>query len=87
MPTTATTTLSSKGQVVIPEALREALDLRPGTQFVVVGERDVVMLKVIAPPRIGEFGTLVQRARHAAVTTGLRRKEVAAAVRAVRRGR
>src|SRR5690606_2270948 len=46
----ATTKLSSKGQVVIPEEIRERLGLKPGAQFVVVGDRDVVILKVIHQP-------------------------------------
>ena len=45
MAMVATTTLSSKGQVVIPEDVRKALGLEPGAQFVVMGEGDVVILK------------------------------------------
>ena len=45
----STTRMSSKGQVVIPEEVRTRLKLRTGTQFVVVGDRDVVILKAIAP--------------------------------------
>jgi AbrB family looped-hinge helix DNA binding protein len=41
----ATTRMSSKGQVVIPERIRQQLRLQAGTQFVVVGDRDVVILK------------------------------------------
>jgi AbrB family looped-hinge helix DNA binding protein len=39
-----TTTVSSKGQVTIPAALLRELDLRPGTQLLVVPVRDGVML-------------------------------------------
>ena len=46
----STTKLSSKGQVVIPEEVREAMGLEPGVQFVVVYEGDSIMLKVISPP-------------------------------------
>ncbi len=37
MESLATTKLSSKGQVVIPEEIRLRLGLKEGTQFVVVG--------------------------------------------------
>ena len=50
MQETATTKLSFKGQVVIPEEVRKRLRPEPGVQFVVVGEGDVVILKAIAPP-------------------------------------
>jgi AbrB family looped-hinge helix DNA binding protein len=36
MAASATTTMSTKRQVVIPEEIREQLGLGPGTQFIVV---------------------------------------------------
>lgn len=45
---------------MIPEEIRERLGLKEGAQFVVVGERDVVILKCIAPPAKEEFDALVQ---------------------------
>ena len=41
------TSLSVKGQVVIPKALREALGLRPGDKFVVTSEGDAVVLRPV----------------------------------------
>lgn len=81
----ATTRLSSKGQVVIPEEIRNRLGLRPGAQFVVVGDRDVVILKVIQTPEMAEFDELVGRARKAAKRAGRTKKDVDQAIRAVRR--
>jgi AbrB family looped-hinge helix DNA binding protein len=66
MPEAATTKLSSKGLVVIPEEIRDRLGLKPGAQFVVLGDRDVVILKVIQTPDMAEFDDLVGRARKAA---------------------
>ena len=62
MDKVATTKMSSKGQVVIPEEIRAALDLAPGVQFVVVGEGDVVILKRISPPSMSEFDQIVGEA-------------------------
>ena len=84
MATLATTSMSSKGQVVIPEAVRDALGLEPGAQFVVVGERDVVMLKIIARPSMTGFNTLITQARRAARRAGLKKSDVQAAVSKVR---
>jgi len=77
---TATTTLSSKGQVVIPEAIRSRLGLKTGVQFVVVADRDVVIFKVLDPPALSEFATLIGRARQAAKQVGLQPADLAKAV-------
>ena len=84
MSSIATTKLSSKGQVVIPEEIRERLGLKPGTQFVVLGDRGAVILKKISAPAIEQFDELVADARRAARKAGLRRSDITAAVKKVR---
>ncbi len=81
----ATTRLSSKGQVVIPEEIRERLGLKPGVQFVVIGDRDTVILKAIQKPDMSEFDDLVTRARKAAKQAGKRQADVQTTIRKVRR--
>jgi AbrB family looped-hinge helix DNA binding protein len=85
MADAATTTLSSKGQVVIPEAIRERLGLKTGAQFVVVADRDVVILKVLEPPALSEFAALSARARRAAKAAGLKKANVPRALKKMRR--
>lgn len=80
----ATTKLSSRGQVVIPDALRRRLSLEPGAEFVVLGEDDTIVLKRIRTPALHDFDTIVGRARQAARRAGLRRSDIAAAIEAVR---
>ncbi|MCX5760605.1 MAG: AbrB/MazE/SpoVT family DNA-binding domain-containing protein [Gemmatimonadetes bacterium] len=87
MSAAATTTLSSKGQVVIPEEIRERLGLKAGAQFVVVADRDVVIFKVLYPPALREFAPLVAKARQAAKRGGLRQTDIATAISKVRRAR
>ena len=87
MSDTTTTTLSSKGQVVIPEEIRSRLGLKPGAQFLVLGDRDVVILKVLQPPDKREFGVLLQQARLAAKQNGVKRVDIARAVETARRAR
>ena len=86
MGTLATNRMSSKGQVVIPESIRKRLDLKEGAQFLVVGEKDVVILKVVTPPDINEFDTLIKQARQQAKEVGLKPKDIRSAV-AQARGR
>jgi len=87
MPESSTTTLSSKGQVVIPEAIRNRLGLKTGAQFVVVADRDVVILKVLEPPALSDFAELSAQARRAAKAAGVKRGDVAKARAKVRRAR
>jgi len=80
----STTRMSSKGQVVIPEEIRTRLKLRTGTRFVVVGDRDVLILKTIAPLSMDAFDDLIKQAREQARKAGLKRSDVGAAVHKVR---
>ena len=85
MSNPSTTTLSSTGQVVIPEEIRDRLGLTPGTRFVVVAEGDVVVFKVLAAPEADEFAGLVAQARALARDEGLQVADVRRAVREARR--
>ena len=76
----ATTKMSSRGQVVIPEDIRRRLNLKRGCQFVVLGEDDVVIHKAISPPAMEEFDALIANARRQARASGLRRSDIAAAI-------
>lgn len=82
----ATTKMSSKGQVVIPEQIRKRLKLKAGSQFVVVGENGVVILKAISPPSMDEFDALIAEARRQGKAAGLKKSDVHAAL-AKARGR
>lgn len=83
----ATTKLSSRGQVVIPEEVRTRLGLEPGDRFVVVGEGDVVVLKALKPPRPEEFKKLLDEVQEAAREAGISAEDVERAIREVRAGK
>ncbi len=83
----STTKMSSKGQIVIPEEIRKRLGLKPGVQFVVVGDRDVIILKTVSAPPKEEFSDLLAEARKQARKAGMRRSDVAGAIAAVRKAR
>lgn len=80
----ATTRLSSKGQVVIPEDVRQRLGLKAGDQFIVVGEGDVVILKTISPPSMKDFDVLASKARSQARRAGMKPQDAAAAIKKAR---
>ena len=85
MSDVATTKMSSKGQVVIPEAIRERLNLKPGSQFVVLASEDAVILKTIEAPTVAQYDDLLRAARRAAREAGMKRSDIATAIKSVRR--
>ena len=80
----STTKLSSKGQVVIPESIRKKLHLKTGAQFVVVADKDVVILKNISAPSLDEFDSLIAKARKSAKEVGLKKADIKDAIAKVR---
>ena len=77
--------MSSRGQVVIPEEIRNKLGLKTGDRFLVIADNDVVILKSLISPSLGDFDYLIREARKQARITGLKRSDIANAVAKVRR--
>lgn len=84
MENMATTKMSSKGQVVIPEDIRRRLKLKSGARFIVMGEDDVVILKAIAPPSMREFDALIDEARKQAKASGVKQSDIRSAIASAR---
>jgi AbrB family looped-hinge helix DNA binding protein len=81
----ATTKMSSKGQVVIPEEIRDNLKLKEGDQFIVIGQGDTVILKSITPPSLSEFSDLMKEAARTAKSMGLKKSDLEKAIKKVRK--
>jgi len=84
MSSLSTTKMSSKGQVVIPEEIRKKLKLKPGAQFVVIGDKDVVIFKTISPPSIEEFDKLIADARKQVKQAGMKKSDIKDAINKIR---
>ncbi len=82
----ATTRMSSKGQVVIPENVRKRLGLKAGSEFVVVAGDDAVVLRPVTEPDMSQFDELLAEARRQARRAGLRKADITNAIRTVRAG-
>lgn len=87
MTTLATTRMSSKGQVVIPEDIRKALGLEVGARFVVMGDRDTVVLKRIGVPAKSELRAMLTKIRAQARRAGIKPSDIRDAIRHARRGK
>lgn len=72
--------MSSRGQVVIPERIREQLSLEPGAEFVVVAKGDALVLQRLSAPSWKEFDSLIREARRLARQAGLTPSDVKRAI-------
>src|SRR3990167_5845724 len=85
MSNLATTRLSSKGQVVIPEEIRVQMKLHTGDQFLVVAEKGVMILKIIQKPDMSRYQVLIAKTRKLAKSSGLSEQDIVRAIKAVRK--
>ncbi len=81
----AITSMSSRGQVVLPIALRKRLGLKEGTQFMVFSDEDNILLKPVKEPSINEFRTLLDKSRQWAESVGMTEEDITAAIAEVRK--
>ncbi|MEW5692394.1 MAG: AbrB/MazE/SpoVT family DNA-binding domain-containing protein [Candidatus Hydrogenedentota bacterium] len=79
------TKLSSKGQVVIPQKIREQMQLQEGENFIVFHEGDTIVLKTLEPPSFNNFDRLIAKARKFAKENKLKKSTIEDAIKSVRR--
>ncbi len=84
MNTLDVTTMSSKGQVVIPTGIRKELGLLTGAKLMVLTDGSNLLLKPVQTPKLQTFHTLIRRSRHYAKQVGLRKSALGKALRKVR---
>lgn len=80
----ATVELSSKGQILIPKKIRTKLNLKTGTQFVIVSEKDYVLLKAISQPSLKDFDDLLLNNHKIAEDLGVQDSDIEDAITKVR---
>ena len=81
------TALSSKGQIVLPKAIRDFLKIDAGAKFMVFSDGDSVLLKPIAPPDLSEFNSLMDAAADWAKQVGMTEDDITDAIKTVRKRR
>ena len=79
------TSLSSRGQVVIPQDIRDHLKLKTGEKFVVLGDEDTVILKKIKMPSFKNFDKLLRKTQEFAKKRGIKPSDVREAIKSVKR--
>ena len=84
MTTLEITRVSSKGQVVIPGAMRTRLGIKVGDKLAVITDGESVLMKPLETPKLAVFRRLIADSRAYAARTGLKRSEVPTAMRKIR---
>ena len=79
------TSMSSRGQVVIPQDVRSRMNLQEGEKFIVIGEHNTIVLKKIEPPSFKNFDKLLEKTRKFAKEKGITPKDVEEAIKRARR--
>lgn len=79
------TAVSSKGQVVLPKAIRDKLNLSAGSKLMVFSDGDNILLKPIVQPDISEFRGMMDAAQQWADEVGMQESDISEAIASVRR--
>ena len=79
-----TACLSSKGQIVIPNSIRNDLKVGTGSKFAVISDGHNILLKPIERPKKEEFDALIRRSRAYTRRAGLKKSDVTKAIAEVR---
>jgi len=79
------TSISSRGQVVIPQNLRERLRINTGEKFVVIGENNTIVLKKLEMPSFNGVDKLLKKTREFTKKKGLKESDIKEAIKNVRR--
>jgi len=84
MKTVDVTSVSSKGQVVIPKIFRKNLGIETGSKLLVLSDGTNLLLKPMEEPRLDAFKRLINESRRYAKEAGLKREDVPQVIRKVR---
>ncbi len=79
------TSISSRGQIVIPQSLRNRMKIREGEKFVVIGEDDAIVLKKLEMPSFGGVDKLLKKTRDFAKKKGIKDADVKEAIKYARK--
>ena len=79
------TSVSSRGQIVIPKGLRERLKIQEGEKFVVIGEDNTIVLKKLEMPSFKNIDNLLKKTREFAKQKGFKESDISEAIKETRK--
>ena len=80
----ATTKMTSKGQVVIPEEIREYMHLESGVKFIVMATNDSIIFKRVTPIPQKDVKRLLKASQAMAKKFNFNEKDIPAIIAEVR---
>ena len=76
MPALEITSMSTKGQIVLPLRVRNDANLKSGTKFAVMTDGENILLKPIETPKMKVFKSLLKRSRALVKDSGIGQNEL-----------
>jgi AbrB family looped-hinge helix DNA binding protein len=80
-------TVSSKGQISLPVAIRKLLSIDAGDKLVAYASGDVIMLKTLKLPTAEEFEASLDEAQRWASSVGYKEEDVNDIIKSVRQSK
>jgi antitoxin PrlF len=85
MISTEVTSLSSKGQVVIPDRFRKQMGLSTGSKLIVITDGTNLLLKPIEEPKMESFQKLIEESRKLVKKEKIKKSDIKKAIEEARR--
>ena len=85
METIEITSVSSRGQIVIPQSLRNRMKIREGEKFVIIGEDNTIVLKKLEMPSFKGIDKLLKKTRDFVKKKGIKRSEIEEVIKQTRK--
>jgi len=79
------TSMTTKGQVVIPNEIRKELSVASGSKFVVLSDGSNILLKPIQKPKMAQFKELQKKSQAIARSAGYKKLDIPKLIKKVRR--
>ncbi|MDD5650890.1 MAG: AbrB/MazE/SpoVT family DNA-binding domain-containing protein [Candidatus Nanoarchaeia archaeon] len=79
------TTLSSRGQIVIPQDMRDELNLKIGEKFIIAKKDGIIILKKLELGEFKDFEKVLKKTQSFVKEKGIEQKDLDEAIKRVRK--
>jgi len=79
------TNISTRGQIVIPNQIRESLNLKSGTKLIVIQDGENILLKPFKQPKLTQFKKLIELGDEIRKKLGLKENDIKRSIKKIRK--